>query len=369
MFSHLAQYMTLEYGRNLMKDFVRQLGTRTFWWELVMMTVGIFIGAVSVYYFLMPSHLVVGHLSGLCITINTLIGGDADTFSFMVTSANVVLLILAFILVGNEFGAKTVYTALLFGPMVQLCDRIYPYTLLTHKVIDNPAILAQLQAGETVLDGNGNPYLLSRAGEVLEQVRDSVMSAGIGMGDIWFDLVCFVFLLSVSQAIEFRINASTGGLDIVGKIINVYWHFDIGSSIAIAGALICCTAFAINDFRMVVIGLIGTWINGLAIDFFTASFNRRKRVCIISPDYEAIRVYITQELVRGCSLYNVRGGYSNEEHTEIQALLTQDEFAKVMSYVRNNHIQAFITAGNCSEVYGLWLKHKKHKGKIIIAEY
>ena len=190
------------------------------------------------------------------------------------------------------------------------------------------------------------------------------MSAGLGMGDVWFDLVCFVLLLSACQALEFRINASTGGLDILAKIINKYLHFDIGASVSIGGAMICCSALLINDFRMVVIGLIGTWINGIVINHFTDAFNRRKRVCIIAKDYERIRVYIVETLVRGCSLYDVQGGYSGEAHKEIQVLLTQDEFASLMNFIRTNKLEAFITAGNCSEVYGLWFRHKKRHGHI-----
>ena len=363
---HLKQYFTKAYWRELMLDFWHALFTRKFWRELIYMTVGMAVGAIAVYYFLMPSHLIVGSISGLSIVLNTLIGGDADSFSIIVMSINAFLLLLAFLLIGNEFGAKTVYTAMILGPLTQMWDRIYPYTNLTHKVIDAPEILAQLQAGQTVMDANGHPYLLSRSGEVLEQVRDSVMSGGMGMGDLWFDLICFVLLLSICQAFLFRINASTGGLDILGKIVNKYMHFDIGTSVAIGGVIICCSAFLINDFRMVVIGIIGTWINGLAIDYFTSSLNKRKRVCIVSEEPERIRQYIVEKLVRGCSLYKIQGGYSGEEHTEIQALLTQDEFSSVMAFIRDNKIKAFITAGNCSEVYGLWIRHKKVHGKTVI---
>ncbi|MBO7457415.1 MAG: YitT family protein [Paludibacteraceae bacterium] len=364
--SHLRTYVTAEYWRDLFTTFWQALQTAKFWKELVMMTVGMSVGAIAVYYFLMPSHLIVGSISGLSIVFNTLIGGDANTFSVIVMSINAFLLLLAFILIGNEFGAKTVYTAMILGPLTQMWDRIYPNTNFTHQVIDAPEILAQLQAGQTVLDSNGNPYLLSRSGEVLERVRDSVMSGGLGMGDVWFDLICFVLLLSICQAFLFRINASTGGLDILGKIVNKYLHFDIGSSVAIGGVIICCTSFLINDFRMVVIGIIGTWINGLAIDYFTASLNKRKRVCIVSAEPERIRKYIVEDLIRGCSLYKVQGGYSGEEHIEIQTILTQDEFSSVMAFIRNNHIKAFITAGNCSEVYGLWIRHKKIHGKVEI---
>ncbi len=363
---HLKQYITLAYWSDLLKTFWDAVRTLKFWRELIMMTVGMSVGAIAVYYFLMPSHLIVGSISGLSIVLNTLFGGTPDTFSYWVMGINAFLLLLAFILIGNEFGAKTVYTAMILGPLTQMWDRIYPYTNLTHKVIDSPEILAQLQAGQTVLDAHGNPYLLSRTGEVLERVRDSVMSGGLGQGDVWFDLICFVLLLSICQAVMFRINASTGGLDILGKIVNKYLHFDIGTSVAIGGVIICCTAFLINDFRMVVIGIIGTWINGLAIDYFTSSLNKRKRVCIVSEEPERIRQYIVEKLVRGCSLYKIQGGYSGEEHIEIQALLTQDEFSSVMAFIRDNKIKAFITAGNCSEVYGLWIRHKKVHGKTVI---
>ena len=168
-----------------------------------------------------------------------------------------------------------------------------------------------------------------------------------------------MLLLSAAQAVLFKINASTGGLDILAKIVNKYLHFDIGASVSVAGAIICCTAFAINPFHMVVIGLIGTWINGLVVDYFTAGLNNKKRVCIVSKDYDRIRRYIIDELVRGCTLYEVTGGYTNEKSIELESLLTKDEFVQLMAFINQNEIKAFITAGNVSEVYGLWLD-KKH---------
>lgn len=359
---HLKQYFTIAYWADLLRTFIHALGTWKFWKELVLMTVGMSLGAVAVYYFLMPSHLIVGSISGLSIVLNTLFGGTADTFAYWVTGINAFLLLLAFILIGNEFGAKTVYTALILGPLTQMWDRVYPSYNFTHELITDQTIIDQLNAGTLT----GDNYLLNHSGEWMVRVRDSVMSGGLGTGDVWFDLICFVLLLSICQAVLFRINASTGGLDILGKIVNKYLHFDIGTSVAIGGIIICCTSFLINDFRMVIIGIIGTWINGLAIDYFTASLNKRKRVCIVSDEPDRIRKYIVETLVRGCSIYTIKGGYSGEEHLEIQTLLTQDEFSSVMAFIRNNHIKAFITAGNCSEVYGLWFRHKKVHGKTIV---
>ena len=180
------------------------------------------------------------------------------------------------------------------------------------------------------------------------------------MNDPWFDLLCFVLLLSISQAILFRINASTGGLDILAKIVNKYLHFDIGMSVTVAGALICCSAFTINPFRMVVIGLIGTWINGVVVDYFTDALNKRKKVCIISKDHEIIRQFITKDLVRGCSIYHLEGGYTGDEKVEIVALLTKHEYADLFNFMKEKNIDGFITASNVSEIYGNW-REGKHK--------
>ena len=300
------------------------LKTRKFWSELIIMTLGMMVGAAAVYYFLVPSKLIIGSISGLSIVISGILeaAGIQLKVSVVVVIINAILLLLAWLLIGKEFGAKTVYTALILGPLMDLWEVIYPYT----NFLTEP--------GQTSV-----------------------------MNDPWFDLCCFVLLLSASQAILFNINASTGGLDILAKIVNKYFHFDIGTSVSIAGACICCSAFAINPFRMVVIGLIGTWVNGLVVDYFTASLNRRKRVCIISNRNEDIRRFIIEDLYRGCSLYEMRGGYSGETRTEIQTLLTQHEFADLMKYLRENNIQAFITAGNVSEVYGNWRKSHYSRSK------
>ena len=304
-----------------LENLLAPLGTWKFWKELLIMTVGMFIAAASVYYFLVPSKIVVGSISGLSIVISAIFenAGIAVKVSTVVLIINAILLVLAYFLIGKEFGIKTCYTALILGPMMDVWEKICPYTNL-------------LAPGETSV-----------------------------MGDLWFDLVCFVLILSMSQAIMFRINASTGGLDILAKIVNKYLHFDIGLSVTIAGVVICCTAFAVNPFRLVIIGLIGTWINGLIVDYFMASLSRRKRVCIISDNHELIRDYIVNKIVRGCTLYECAGGYKGDKRVEVQALLTKDEFADLMNFIREQKIQAFITAGNVSEVYGLWSDHKRHR--------
>ena len=298
-----------------------ELRTWKFWKDILTILIAMSIAAAAVYYFLMPSKLVVGSITGLSIVISGIFEkmGIIVKVSVVVFAINAILLVMAYILIGKEFGLKTAIAALVLAPLIDMWEAICPYE------------------------------------KILEPGSTSVM------GDIWFDLICFILILSASQAILFRINASTGGLDILAKIVNKYLHFDIGTSVTIAGIVICCTAFTINPFRLVVIGLIGTWMNGMIVDYFMMSLNKRKRVCIISAEYERIRDHIINTIVRGCSLYEVTGGYSGQKTMEIQSLLTKDEFCNLMAWIRENDIKAFITAGNVSEVYGLWSEHKRQR--------
>lgn len=309
---------------NKLQEAVDYVKTFKFWKELVIMTLGMMVTAAAVYYFLVPSKLIIGTISGLSIVLNQLMG-NVLSLGTLIMIINIILLILAFILIDSEFGFKTVYTALILGPLTDFWNMVFPW-----QNIANDNIVT------------GTPSV---------------------MGDPWLDLCCFVLLLSAAQALMFSINASTGGLDILAKIVNKYLHFDIGASVSVAGAVICCTAFFINDFRMVVIGLIGTWINGLVVDYFTATLNNHKRLCIVSKDYERIRKYIIEELHRGCTLYEVTGGYSGEKSIELEVLLNKDEFSKILGWMKDEKIEAFSTAGNVSEVYGFWSSGRKHKAR------
>lgn len=321
------------------------VATKKFWVEFLLMTFGMILTAICVHYFLVPSKLIIGTISGLSIVLaevsQTLFGVHLEV-SVMIFIINAILLVLAYFLIGKEFGIKTVYTALILGPFTALLEKYLPYQMVITKFYGKQSAFYDAVNGwSTEVTQNGKEYVSSL------------------MGDPWFDLVCFVLILSFAQAMLFKINASTGGLDILAKIVNKYLHFDIGASVTVAGTVICLTAFAINPFNIVVIGLIGTWINGLVVDYFTAGLNNRKRVCIISPQYKHIQDFIINDLQRGVTMYDVTGGYSNQKKVEIEALLTKDEFSKLMNHINENGINAFITAGNVSEVYGLWASNKK----------
>ncbi len=303
----------------MMKDQFAFLSQKKFWIEIVALVAALLVGAAAVYYFLIPGNLILGSISGLAMVICSLLesAGIAMKVSVMVLILNAFLLILAYVFLGPEVGLKTIIASLLLGPFMDLWAWICPYDRL-------------IEPGLTSV-----------------------------MGDPIFDLLGFVLLLGASQAFLFRINASTGGLDIVAMIMKKYLHWDIGTSVTVSGVIVCLSSFLVNPFRLVVIGLIGTWFNGIVVDYFTVSLNKRKRVCIISNEYEKIRQYIISTLCRGCSMYEVKGGFKETPGVEIQTILTQGEFASLMEFVRKEDIHAFITAGNCSEIYGLWRPNRK----------
>ena len=302
-----------------MKDQFAFLSQKKFWIEIVALVAALLVGAAAVYYFLIPGNLILGSISGLAMVICSLLesAGIAMKVSVMVLILNAFLLILAYVFLGPEVGLKTIIASLLLGPFMDLWAWICPYERL-------------IEPGLTSV-----------------------------MGDPIFDLLGFVLLLGASQAFLFRINASTGGLDIVAMIMKKYLHWDIGTSVTVSGVIVCLSSFLVNPFRLVVIGLIGTWFNGIVVDYFTVSLNKRKRVCIISNEYEKIRQYIISTLCRGCSMYEVKGGFKETPGVEIQTILTKGEFASLMEFVRKEDIHAFITAGNCSEIYGLWRPNRK----------
>lgn len=293
------------------------MNTKEFLKDLPIMTFGMFIAAAAVHFFLVPSHLIIGSISGLSIVFSVLLGLPVSVITFII---NGFLLIIAYFLIGKEFGVKTVYTALILSPFLALLEHFFP-------------------------------------------MQESIM------GDSWLDLVCFVLLLSFSQALLFRRNASTGGLDILAKIVNKYAHIQIGTSVSIAGALICCTAFAINDLRMVIIGLIGTYLNGLVVDHFTIGFNARKKVCMITEEYEKIQKFIVNDLHRGATIYTVRGGLGNQDRCEIESIMTRNEFSYLMEYIKKEQIVTFMTASTVSEIYGnLGVKSVRKKPAVLMGK-
>ena len=270
--------------------------------EFIIITFGMMLVAAAVYFFMVPSKIVVGSISGLALVISQLTGIQLSILTFIL---NVVLLVIGFIFIGKEFGAKTVYTSMLLPVFLWIYERIVP---VVHSVTGNPV----------------------------------------------YDLITYVLLVALGQALLFHVNASSGGLDIVAKIINKFTHMEIGKAVTAAGMVTAATSLLVYDFSTFVVSILGTYANGIAVDYFIDGFNKRKRVCILSDDYQEIQKYIMNELGRGVTLYEARGAYDGKTRTELITILAQQEYKLLLNYLHTTQKQVFVTVSTVNEVIGQW---------------
>ena len=283
------------------KDYIREFG---------MITIAMFFVAVGVYFFLVPSGIVVGSVSGLALVLSQLINVSMSAITFVL---NAVLLIIGFIFIGKEFGAKTVYTSMLLPFFLAVFEYIVP-------------------------------------------INESLT------GNSVYDLASYILILAMGQALLFNVNASSGGLDIVAKIINKYTHMEIGKAVTIAGMAIALSSILVYDIGTLIVSILGTYANGQAVDYFVDGFNKRKRICIISDDYEAIQEYIMKEMNRGTTLYIAKGGYDKKERIELQTIMTSNEYKQLLNYLNHSDFDVFLTVSTVNEVVGKWnINRKKRK--------
>ena len=170
-----------------------------------------------------------------------------------------------------------------------------------------------------------------------------------------------ILVISIGQAILFNVNASSGGLDVVAKVLNKYLHFEIGKSLTIAGFVTAATSILVYDRKTLVVSLLGTYLYGIVLDNFIDGFSIRKRVCILSKKYPEIQQFVVHELHRGATLYPAVGGLGNQEQTEVVTILEKSEYAKLLAFIHETDQSAFVTVSTVSEVIGEWNKHKKNR--------
>lgn len=270
--------------------------------EYSIVTIGTFIVAAAVFFFMLPSNVVVGSLTGLVMVLANFIPVKISVLTFIL---NIGLLIIGFIFIGREFGGKTVYSSIIMPVFLAIFEFAFP---------DNKSLT----------------------------------------NDILIDTICYLIVVSVGLAMLFNVNASSGGLDIVAKILNKYTHVELGKAMSIAGMVTAFSAILVYDTKTLVLSILATYANGIILDNFIDGYNRRKRVCILSSNHEQIQEFIVNKLKRGVTLYQAIGGYKKEEKTEIVTILTRSEYAALLNYLHSIDQSAFVTVSTVNEVIGEW---------------
>ena len=276
--------------------------------ETLILTVAVAIIAAAVYFFLVPSHTSVSSISGLGIVLSNFVPLPLSAITMIL---NVVLLLIGFVTCGKEFGIKTVYTSIMLPLFLGLFEVVFP-----------------------------------KAGSMTDSQE--------------LDVLCYILVVSVGLSILFNRNASSGGLDIVAKIMNKYLHIELGRAMSLSGMCVALSAALVYDKKTVVLSVLGTYFNGIILDHFIFDQNRKRRVCIITGKEEELRQFIIQDLHSGATVYEAIGAYNLEKHNEIITIVDKSEYQKLMKFINEIDPKAFITVYNVSSMR----YQPKHKSSI-----
>lgn len=276
--------------------------------ETGILTVAVAIIAAAVYFFLVPSHASVSSISGLGIVLSNFVPLPLSAITMIL---NVVLLLIGFVTCGKEFGIKTIYTSIMLPLFLGLFEVLFP-----------------------------------KAGSMTDSQE--------------LDVLCYILVVSVGLSILFNRNASSGGLDIVAKIMNKYLHIELGRAMSLSGMCVALSAALVYDKKTVVLSVLGTYFNGIILDHFIFDQNRKRRVCIITGKEEELRQFIIQDLHSGATVYEAIGAYNLEKHNEIITIVDKSEYQKLMKFINEIDPKAFITVYNVSSM----CYQPKHKSSI-----
>ena len=266
--------------------------------ETVILTVAVAIIAAAVYFFLVPSHTSVSSISGLGIVLSNFVPLHLSAITMIL---NVVLLIIGFFTCGREFGVKTVYTSVMLPLFLGLFEIIFP-----------------------------------NFGSMTDSQE--------------LDVLCYILVVSVGLSILFNRNASSGGLDIVAKIMNKYLHMELGKAMSLSGMCVALSAALVYDKKTVVLSILGTYFNGIVLDHFIFDNNIKRRVCIITKKEEELRQFIIHDLHSGATIYEAIGAYNMEKRREIITIVDKGEYQKLMKFINQEDPKAFITVYNVSNM-------------------
>ena len=266
--------------------------------EFFIITVGTLIVSTAVFFFMLPSHVTVGSGTALAMVISNFIPLPVSVITLIL---NVGLLILGFLLIGPEFGIKTVYCSILMPVFLGMYELIFP----------NQQSITE------------EPFL---------------------------DVLCYIFVVGVGLAILFRRNASSGGLDIVAKLMNKFLRMELGKAMSLSGMLVALSSALVYDKKTVVISGLGTYLGGLVVDHFIFGMDLKRRVCIISPKLDQIVDFILHDLHSGATLNNIIGAYDRSPKQEVITIVDKQEYKALMDYVKKVDPKAFITVYSVSEI-------------------
>lgn len=275
--------------------------TKQFAKRVLFVSIGLLILTFGMHMFLIPANLAAGGTSGLGMVAgyyfpNVPIGIIIGIF-------NIVLLIISFIFIGREFGGLTVYSSILLSGFLLLFEWLVP---LEKPLVD----------------------------------------------DLFINLVFGILISGVGMGIVFNQNSSTGGTDIIAKILNVFFHIEIGKGLLMADAIVVLLAAITFGLETGLYALLGVILNSFVIDAMIAGFTRKISVQVISNELEQINNYLQQEIVRGGTIFSAIGAFTGHDKPVLYTVLNRNEFIRLRTHIRKVDPNAFVIVSYIHEVEG-----------------
>ncbi|MGG7178234.1 YitT family protein [Clostridium paraputrificum] len=268
--------------------------------EYLLITFGIILVAISVEYFFAPNNLAAGGVTGLAIVINSLIPSiGVGTITLIV---NLLLFALAFMVIDGNFGGKTIFASVGLSVVMWIIESFFAPSAITNDL-------------------------------VIATVFGTIISA-FGM------------------AIVFNNNSSTGGTDILAKILNKFLHINIGTALLIVDFLITFGAAMVFGLDIGFYSMLSVIILGITVDRFIDGFNLSKEIIIMSSKQDEISKFILEELFRGCTYLKGEGAYTGKDIKVIYTVLGRSEFIKLKGFIKKIDPKAFISVRESHEILG-----------------
>ena len=268
--------------------------------NFVLLTLSTLVMAVGIYFFKFANNFTFGGITGLAVLVARLCPISAGDFSFI---ANMILLLIGFIILGKKFAPKTAYSSILLSVTLSALERIYP---MSHPLTDQPIL----------------------------------------------ELAFAIALPSIGSAVLFNIGASSGGTDIVAMIMKKYTSMDIGKALLATDFIVTLAGCFVFDIETGLYSFLGLALRSFMIDGFIESLNLSKYFNVVCSNPKPICDFIRDDLNRSATIVLAQGAFSGEDKYILLTALNRMEAIKLRNFIKENSPDAFLLISNTSEIIG-----------------
>ncbi|WP_048601358.1 YitT family protein [Rubeoparvulum massiliense] len=264
--------------------------------EYLYITAGAFLVALAFNLFLIPARIASGGVSGLSIILFDMTGIRP---AYIQWGLNIPLFIAGVLILGKQFGIKTLYGTLVLPFFVFLTDQMVP---LSH-----------------------DPLL-------------SALFGGLGVG--------------AGIGLVFRGKASTGGTDLAAQMIHKYTHWSLGNIVMMIDGMIVATAFFYYNPEQALYALVALFVTGRTINLINVGGDFSTLALIITRETRSVQHAILTEVNRGVTRISAFGGYTEEARPILMCVVDQQELTHLKDVVRTHDPDAFVIVTSANEVLG-----------------